>query len=88
MISMRFPISARAAGLGIVLIAVQPAISQSERPASPAPAETPSPDTSASADAARHLKRTACIKEARTKKLVGAQRNAYIKSCVAAPSKS
>jgi hypothetical protein len=88
MISMRFPISARAAGLGIVLIAVQPAISQSERPTSPAPAQTTTPDPSTSADAARHVKRTACAKEARTKKLVGAQRNAYIKSCVAAPSKS
>lgn len=85
---MRFPISARAAGLGIILIAVQPAISQSERGTPPAPAEAPSADAGASADAARHVKRTACIKEARAKKLLGAQRNAYIKSCVAAPSKS
>jgi hypothetical protein len=34
--------------------------------------------------AARHAKRTACIKEARAKKLVGAQKTAYIKDCAAA----
>jgi psiF repeat len=35
--------------------------------------------------AAKHAKRTACLKEARAKKLVGAQRTAYIKDCTAAP---
>ena len=35
--------------------------------------------------AARHAKRTACIKEAKAKKLVGAQRAAFIKDCVAKP---
>ena len=88
MFPMRFPISARAVGLGIILIAVQPAISQSERGTPPAPAEAPGADTSASADAARHVKRTTCVKEAKAKKLVGTQRTAYIKSCLAAPSKS
>jgi hypothetical protein len=35
--------------------------------------------------AARHAKRTACINQARAKKLVGAQKNAYIKGCVGTP---
>ena len=35
--------------------------------------------------AARHAKRTACINQARAKKLVGAQKTAYIKGCVGAP---
>src|ERR1700679_2315619 len=35
--------------------------------------------------AARHAKRTACLKEAKAKKLVGAQRAAFIKDCVAKP---
>jgi hypothetical protein len=33
---------------------------------------------------ARHIKRTACLKDAKTKKLVGAQRTAYVKDCVGA----
>jgi hypothetical protein len=42
--------------------------------------------TSADNDAAaKHAKRTACLKEARAKKLVGAQKTAYIKDCTAAP---
>jgi hypothetical protein len=35
--------------------------------------------------AARHAKRTACINQARAKKLVGAQKSAYIKGCIGAP---
>jgi len=44
--------------------------------------------TSPSADeaAARHAKRTACLKNARVKKLVGAQRTSYVKQCMAAKS--
>ncbi len=34
---------------------------------------------------ARHARRTACLKEAKTKKLVGAQRSAYVKNCMGAP---
>jgi hypothetical protein len=46
---------------------------------SPPPAAATSPDNDA---AAKHAKRTACVTEARTKKLVGAQKTAYIKECV------
>lgn len=49
-------------------------------------ATTPVPAaSSSSADseaAARHAKRTACIHEARAKKLVGARKTAYIKGCI------
>lgn len=51
-----------------------------------APARPPLAATSADNDAAaKHAKRTACLKEARAKKLVGAQKTAYIKDCTAAP---
>jgi hypothetical protein len=60
-------------------------------PAAPAPAATASPAPAGGAStadneaAARHAKRTACINQARAKKLVGAQKSAYIKNCVGAP---
>jgi len=62
----------------------------SEPPATvPPPAATAGPAGGASnADneaAARHAKRTACINQARAKKLVGAQKTAYIKGCIGSP---
>jgi hypothetical protein len=60
----------------------------------PAPATPPAPTrptpaaTASNADneaAARHAKRTACINQARAKKLVGAQKSAYIKGCIGTP---
>jgi hypothetical protein len=38
-----------------------------------------------SSDAARHAKRTECLKQAKAKKLVGEDRTAYVKACLAAP---
>ena len=35
--------------------------------------------------AAKHARRTACLKEAKTRKLVGAEKNAYVKNCIAVP---
>jgi hypothetical protein len=56
-------------------------------PASPSTA-APRPAAPASSidnDApARHARRTACLRDAKSKKLVGAQRNAYVKDCVGA----
>lgn len=56
--------------------------------ATPATAK-PSPATSAtpaSGDAAaKHAKRTACLKDAKAKKLVGAAKTSFLKNCVAAP---
>ena len=34
---------------------------------------------------ARHARRTACLKEAKARKLVGARRTAYVKDCIGAP---
>jgi hypothetical protein len=66
---------------------VQAAISQSNPP--PPPAQTSTPGTAAPSDAAeKHIKRTACLKEAKAKKLVGEQKNAFIKNCVDAPPSS
>jgi hypothetical protein len=42
------------------------------------------PEGSASDAAARHAKRTECLKEAKAKKLVGADKSSFIKDCVAA----
>jgi hypothetical protein len=51
--------------------------------AQPAPASgTGNADNEA---AARHAKRTACINQARAKKLVGAKKTAYIKGCIGTP---
>ena len=52
-------------------------------PATAAPS-TPPPDAPASDAAARHAKRTACLKQAKAKKLVGAEKNSFIKDCAAA----
>jgi hypothetical protein len=61
---------------------------------SDAPAASPSPAASAVAApasgdaAAKHAKRTACLKDAKTKKLVGADKTSFLKSCIAAPSQA
>jgi hypothetical protein len=43
-------------------------------------AATPSGDA-----AAKHAKRTACLKDAKAKKLVGAEKTEFLKNCIAAP---
>lgn len=50
-------------------------------------AAKPSPAAQSTADAAakRHAKRTACLKNARTKKLIGPDKTAFLKNCIAAP---
>jgi hypothetical protein len=66
-----------------------------DAPAAPPPPAATTIATSASATAsaaasgdaaAKHAKRTACLKDAKTKKLVGAEKTSYLKSCIAAPS--
>jgi len=57
-----------------------PAVPPASVPASPASAPAAEGDA-----AAKHAKRTACIKTAKAKKLVGTQKNAFIKECMAAP---
>jgi hypothetical protein len=53
-------------------------------PATAVPPSAPTPDAAVSDAAARHAKRTACLKQAKSKKLVGAEKNSFIKDCVAA----
>jgi hypothetical protein len=54
-------------------------------PANPAAAPPAVPAAANSDDAAKHAKRTNCLKEAKVKKLIGAQKTAFIKDCVSAP---
>ena len=61
------------------------AAASSAAPAAPAPSPPPSGAANPDSDAAaKHRKRTACLDQARAKKLVGAQKTAYIKDCVGA----
>jgi hypothetical protein len=60
-------------------------------PAAPAVAATASATASGAASgdaAAKHAKRTACLKDAKTKKLVGAEKTSFLKNCIAAPSQA
>jgi hypothetical protein len=55
--------------------------------APPAPARppvVPAPNAADNEAAARHAKRTQCLQQAKSKKLVGAQKAAYIKDCMGA----
>ena len=58
-----------------------PAAASAATPAEAAPSSVPV----AGDAAAKHLKRTACLKEAKTKKLIGADKTAFLKSCIEAP---
>lgn len=48
------------------------------------PAAAPAASTPSDA-AAKHAKRTACLKQAKTKKLVGADKTAFLKTCIDSP---
>jgi len=88
---MRFSIVAAAVCLGLAPVAGGlaaappaqladvPAVMPATAKPSPAPATAPSSDA-----AAKHAKRTACLKDAKTKKLVGADKTSFLKSCIAA----
>jgi psiF repeat len=52
--------------------------------AAPPPSGTPAAAPPSDA-AAKHAKRTACLKDAKAKKLLGADKTAFLKSCIAAP---
>ena len=90
---MRLGFAVSALGLSLCVFMVQRAITQTTTPAAataPAAAISPAEATgnaSATANdaAAKHTKRTACLKDAKTKKLVGAEKSAFLKDCIAAP---
>jgi hypothetical protein len=52
-------------------------------PAAAKPAPAPPPASPTGDAAAKHAKRTACLKDAKAKKLVGAEKTAFLKSCIA-----
>ena len=66
--------SAQAAG-------APPAISAAAKPSTMTPAATAASDAAAK----KHAKRTACLKDAKSKKLIGADKALFLKSCIAAP---
>lgn len=59
-----------------VFITVGPAAAQSFN----SPSSLPAADA-----AAKHAKRTACLKEIKDRRLVGAEKSAYLQSCINAP---
>jgi hypothetical protein len=84
---MRLAFAASALCLGILVLAAQPALPQTPTPTpTPAPpAAAPAPAPVVNDAAAKHAKRTACLKEANAKKLVGAEKTAFLKNCIDAP---
>jgi hypothetical protein len=54
-------------------------------PTAAASAAAPSAAQVANDAAAKHAKRTACLKDAKTRKLVGADKTAFLKECMDAP---
>jgi hypothetical protein len=72
------PPAATPAATAAVTPATTPAATAATTPA----ATAPSPAPVASDAAAKHVKRTACLKEAKTKKLIGAEKTAFLKSCI------
>jgi hypothetical protein len=80
---MNAPLSTVAAAACVALLALSVGFADTPPRADvPAGAATSAPPSS---DAAKHAKRTACLKDAKTKKLVGPEKTSFIKSCIAAP---
>lgn len=82
---MRFSTLAAAVVLSLSAIAgsaaAPPALADVPPASAPGtPAATPPSDA-----AAKHAKRTACLKDAKAKKLVGADKTSFLKTCIAAP---
>ena len=84
-----------ALGLGLLALGDQPATPRP--PASTAPAAAPTtpasaatvaaaPSTVAGDAAARHVKRTGCLKDAKARKLIGAEKATFLKTCIDAPA--
>jgi hypothetical protein len=68
-----------------VPVAAAPGTAATAGPAAAAGTVTPAAASASNDAAAKHAKRTACLKSAKTKKLVGADKTAFLKSCIAAP---
>jgi hypothetical protein len=61
------------------------AIPGTAEPGAAAPAGAPAATPPQGDAAAKHAKRTACLKDAKAKKLVGAEKTAFLKNCIAPP---
>jgi hypothetical protein len=88
--TMRFSTVAATLCLGLSPVlgsAATPAQLVDAPPAAPGAAAKPASaaPVPASDAAAKHAKRTACLKDAKTKKLVGADKTSFLKNCIAAP---
>lgn len=95
---MRFSLVAAAACLCLLPLAsgfsAMPPAQRADAPGAAAPAAAApaaaAPGAAAPAApsgdaAAKHAKRTACLKDAKAKKLVGADKTSFLKNCIAAP---
>ena len=86
---MRPAFAASALCLVILICAVGLAESQTPAPAAVAAAAAAAPASASSAAggdaAAKHAKRTACLQESKAKKLLGADKSAFLKTCIGAP---
>lgn len=85
--------SSVAAAIFLSILAVAPGFASApgtDTPESTAPAapksSTGKPAAPISGDAAaKHAKRTACLKDAKIRKLVGAEKTSFLMTCIAAP---
>lgn len=75
-------LSFTAAALCLVLWSAAVGIAAAQTAASTQASAPPSSDA-----AAQHAKRTACLKAAWDKKLLGADKTSFIKDCIAAPKR-
>ena len=74
--------------LGLILAAPPSATKPNTTPGPPTTLPTSAAATAdgfAADAAARHAKRTECLKQAKAKKLVGPNKDAYVKDCLGAP---
>jgi hypothetical protein len=80
-IAMRFAFAAIALCSSLAALAATPPAPQTP-PAAPA---APSATQAGNDAAAKHARRTACLKEAKARKLISAEKTAFIKHCTDAP---
>lgn len=73
--------------VGVAAASGSPPQSAAVGPSAAAPTTNPAPSgaSAGSDDAAKHAKRTNCLKEAKAKKLVGAQKASFVKDCLGTP---
>jgi hypothetical protein len=69
------------AGASIAAEATDAPAGASAKPAAMTPAATAASDAAAK----KHAKRTACLKDAKSKKLVSADKTSFLNKCIAAP---